>query len=134
MYNSQLTEEIMPLKSWEQRLDHLVNTSPVLRKSAEHFNRFGVSLMTRLKAVSSYEWNCKNSIKSHTVLLRTKGVCLKADEDYGLSKVSVLYKEQGAFHMLLFMDMATVVVLQYSHFTFNGYGYYGCTAVFTRYF
>jgi hypothetical protein len=92
--------------------------------------------MARLKAVSSYEWNCKNSIKSHTVLLRTKGVRLKADEDYGLSKVSVLYKEQGAFHMLLFMDMATVVVvLQYSHVTFNGCGYCGCcTAILTLHF
>jgi len=95
MYNSQLIQEITPLKSWDQRVDHFVNMSSLLRKSAEHYKAFGVSLLARLKAVSGSEWNCKNSIKSHTILLRRDGVLLNTNKDYGLSKVSMLYQEQG---------------------------------------
>jgi hypothetical protein len=91
MYNSQLKQEITPLKSWDQKLDHFVNMSPLLGESAEHYKAFGVSLMARVKAVLGCEWNCKNSIKSHTVLMRADGVPLNIDKDYGLSKVGVRY-------------------------------------------
>jgi len=47
--------------------------SPLLRKSVEQYKAFGVSLMARLKAISFYEWKYKNSIKSHTILLRADG-------------------------------------------------------------
>jgi len=91
MYNSQLIQEITPLKGWDQKVDHFVNMSPLLRKNAVHYKAFGVSLMARLKAISGYEWKYKNSMKSHTILLRPDGVHLNADKDYGLSKVGVLY-------------------------------------------
>jgi hypothetical protein len=92
MYNSQLNQEITLLKSWDQRADHFVKMSPLLRGSAEHYKAFGVSLLARLKAVSASEWNYKNSIKSHTILLRSNGVPVNIlDEDYGLSKVGVLF-------------------------------------------
>ena len=91
MYNSQLMQEITPLKSWDQKVDHFVNMSPLLRKSAEHYKAFLVSLMARVKAVSGYEWKYKKSIKSHTILLRPGVVHVNTDKDYGLSKVGVLY-------------------------------------------
>jgi len=91
MDNSQLMQEITPLKSWDQKVDHLVNMSPLLRKSEEHYKAFGVSLMARVKAISGYEWKYKNSIKSHTILLMPDGIHLNTDKDYGLSKVGVLY-------------------------------------------
>jgi hypothetical protein len=116
MYNSQLIQEIMPLKSWDKKVDHFVNTSPLLRKDAEHYKAFGVSLMARLKAISDSEWKYKNSIKSHTILLRPDGVLLNTDEDYGLSKVGVLFILLGDIQCL--MDVATVVVVLLCwHFT-----------------
>jgi len=114
MLNSQLIQEITPLKSWDQKLDHFVKISPLLRKNAEHYRVFGVSLMARLKAVSGYEWKYKNSIKSHTVLLRPDGVHLNTDKDYGLSKVGVLYQEQGTPHFIVKYPL------------FNGCGYCDC--------
>jgi hypothetical protein len=101
MYNSQLIQEITPLKSWDQKVDRFVNMSPLLRKSAEHYKAFGVSLMARLKAVSGFEWKYKNSIKSHTILLRPDGVHLNTNKDYGLSKVGVLYQEQVTPHFIV---------------------------------
>jgi hypothetical protein len=92
MYNSQLIQEITPMKSWDQKADHFVNMSPVLRESAEHYKAFGVSLIARIKAVLGYEWKYKDSIKSHTVLLRADRVHLNIDEDYGVSKVGVFIK------------------------------------------
>ena len=94
MYNSQLIQEITPLKTWDQKFDHFVNMSPSLRKSAEHYKAFGVSLMARLKAVSGSEWKYKKIIKSHTILLRPDRVHLNIDKDYGLSKVGMLYQKQ----------------------------------------
>jgi hypothetical protein len=114
MYNSQLIQEITPLKSWDQKADHFVNMSPLLKKSAEHYKAFGVSVLARLKAVSGYEWKYKNSIKSHTILLRPNGVHLNTDKDYGLSKVGVLYQEQGRPHFIVRYPV------------FNGCGYSGC--------
>jgi hypothetical protein len=56
--------------------------------------------MARLKAISGSEWNYKNSIKSQTILLRPDGVLLNIDKDYGLSKVGVIYQEQGSCILL----------------------------------
>jgi len=114
MYNSQLIQEITPLKGWDQKVDHFVNMSPLLRKSAEHYKAFGVSLMARLKAVSGSEWKYQNRIKSHTVLLRPDGVHLNTDKDYGLSKVGVLYQEQDTPHFIVRCPLL------------NGCGYCGC--------
>jgi len=123
MYNSQLIQEITPLKSWDQKVDHFVNMSPLLRKSAEHYKAFGVSLMARLKAISGFEWKYENSIKSHTILLRPDGVHLNTNKDYGLSKVGVLYQEQGTPHFIVRCPLL------------NGCGYCGCcTAVLAQYF
>jgi hypothetical protein len=139
IYNSQLIQEITPLKSWDQKVDHLVNMSPLLRKSAEHYKAFVVSLMARLKAVSGSEWKCKNSIKSHTILLRPDGVHLTTDKDYGLSKVGVLYEEQGTMYFIVRCPLfngcgccgcCIVVLAQY----FRGCGCCGCTAVLAQYF
>jgi len=123
MYNSQLIQEITPLKSWDQKVDRFVNMSPLLRKSAEHYKAYGVSLMARLKAVSGFEWKYENSIKSHTILLRPDGVHLNTNKDYGLSKVGVLYQEQGTPHLIVRCPLL------------NGSGYCGCcTAVLAQYF
>jgi hypothetical protein len=75
--------------------------SPLLRGSAEHYKAFGVSMMARIEAISVSEWNYKKSIKSHTVLLRSNEVYLHIDEDYGLSKVGVLYHEQSTLHFIV---------------------------------
>jgi hypothetical protein len=101
MYNLQLIQEITPLKSWDQKLGHFINMFPLLRKSAEHYRAFVVSLMARINAISFYEWKYKNSIKSHTVLLRSDGVHYNTDKDYGLSKVGVFYEEQGTPHFIV---------------------------------
>ena len=68
--------------------------SPLLREGAEQYKAFGVSLISRVEAISDFEWKSKNSIKSHTILLRADGVHLNTDKVYGLSKVGVLYQEQ----------------------------------------
>ena len=115
IYNSQLIQEITHLKSWDQKLDHFVSMSPLLRKSAEHYKAFGVSLMARVEAMSEFEWNYKNSIKSHIILLRPYGEHLDMDKDYGLSKVGVLYQEQGTPYFIVRYPM------------FIGCGYSGCS-------
>jgi hypothetical protein len=120
MYNLQLIQEITPLKSWDRKLDHFINMSPFLRKSAEHYKAYGVSLMARINAISVFEWKYKNIIKSHTVLVRPDGVRLNTDKDYGLSKVGVIYQEVHQillFYIQYLMDAATVVVLLYWHNT-----------------
>jgi hypothetical protein len=123
MYNSQLKQEITPLKGWDQKADHFVNMSALLRESAEHYRAFGVSLMARIKAVSSSEWTYQARIKSHTILLRPDELNLDTDKDYGLSKVGVLYHVQGT----------PCFVVRYAQF--NGCGYFGCyTSLLAQYF
>jgi hypothetical protein len=112
MFNSQLKQEITPLKSWDQKVDHFVNMSPLLRESAEHYKDFGVSLMARIKAVLDSEWKYKNSIKSHTVLLRADGVHLNTDMDYGLSKVGVLYLVQCSPHFIVRCSLFNGMVVE----------------------
>jgi hypothetical protein len=75
--------------------------SPLLRKSAEHYKAFSLSLMARIKAVLGSKWKYEKSIKSHTVLLRADGVHRSTDKDYGLSKVGVLYQVQGTPHFIV---------------------------------
>jgi hypothetical protein len=96
--------------------------SPLLRKSAEHYKAFGVSLMARINATSDSEWKYKNSIKSHTILLRPGGVRLNTAKDYDLSKVGVLYQEQGTPHFIVRYPI------------FNRCCYCGCCFVITHYF
>ena len=100
MYNSQLIQEITHLRSWDQKVDRFLNMSPLLREGAEHYIAFGVSVISRLEAISDFEWNNKKSIKSHTILLRADGVHLNIDKDYGLSKVGVFHQEQGTRHFI----------------------------------
>jgi len=107
-------QEITPLKSWDQKVDHFVSMSPLLRKSAEHYKAFGVSLMARIKAISCTQWNYKNIIKSQTILLRPDAVHLNTDKDYGLSKVGVLYQEQDLPHFIV------------RYLMFSGCGYCEC--------
>ena len=79
--------------------------------------------MARLKAISGYEWKYKNSIKSHTILLRSDGVHFNTDKDYGLSKVGVLYQEEGTPHFIVRCPLL------------NGWGYCDCCiAVLAQYF
>ena len=101
MYNSQLIQEITHLRSWDQKVDRFLNMSPLLREGAKHYKAFGVSVMSRLEAISDFEWNYENSIKSHTILLRADGILLNTDKDYGLSKVGVLYQEQDTPHFIV---------------------------------
>jgi len=84
-------QDITLLNSWDEKLDHLITTLPVFRNSAQHLKAIGVSILVRLKATSCYEWNPKNTVKCQTTLLRPSAAALKAQEDYGLSKVSMLF-------------------------------------------
>jgi len=95
-----LIQEITPLKSWNEKLDHFLNMSPLLREGAEHYKAFGVSVISRIEAISEFEWKSKNRVKSQTILLRADGVHLNTDKDYGLSKVGVFHQEQGTRHFI----------------------------------
>jgi hypothetical protein len=99
MYCLQLIEEIAPLNSWDDKIDHFVKTSPVLRKSADYYKALGTSMLARLKAISSYKWNRKNNVKACTILVRPAVVPIEVDEDYGLSKVGMYY--QSKVHPIL---------------------------------
>jgi hypothetical protein len=99
LYCLQLIEEIVPVNSWEEKIDHFVNTSPVLRKHADYYKALGASMVARVKAISSYKWNHKNNVKARTILVRCDVVPIKADDDYGLSKVGMFY--QSKVHPLL---------------------------------
>jgi hypothetical protein len=94
IYCLQLIEEIVPLNSWDEKIDHFVKTSPVLRKSADYYNALGSSMVARVKAISSYKWNHKNNVKARTILVRPAAVPIEVDEDYGLSKVGTFYKSK----------------------------------------
>jgi hypothetical protein len=93
-----LVQEITPLKSWDEKLDHFISKFPALRNSAQHYKAVCVSVLDRIKAISRYEWDPKKTVKSQTTLLRPVAAALKAEEDYRLSKVSIslmLYSKQG---------------------------------------
>jgi hypothetical protein len=86
-----LVQELTPLKTLDEKLDHFISTLPALRNSAQHYKAVGISILSRLKAISSYEWDPKKTVKSRITLLRPGTTPLKIEEDYGLSKVGMLY-------------------------------------------
>jgi hypothetical protein len=89
MYNQQLVEDLTPLKSWDERLEHFIRMFPNTNHSMKHLKAVGTASYTRLKAISSYKWGHKTTIKSHITLLRPTIMALQTQEDYGLSQVRV---------------------------------------------
>jgi hypothetical protein len=87
-----LAEEITLLKSWDEKTDHLFSALPMLKDRAHYYKAIFASILVRLKAAASYEWNPKKMTKSHTILLRPSSSALEAEEDYGLSKVGISLK------------------------------------------
>ncbi|XP_033606886.1 uncharacterized protein LOC111863284, partial [Cryptotermes secundus] len=81
-----LAQEITLLKSWDDKLDHLLASLPMLKEKTEYYKAVGKAVFVRLKAVAGYEWNHNKRIKSPTILLRSTSEVLRAEEDYGLSK------------------------------------------------
>jgi hypothetical protein len=77
------------MKCWEGKIDHLLASLPVMQDNAQHYRDTTKMIMVRCKATAGYEWNHNKRIKSHTVLLRPASAPLKAEEDYGLSKVGI---------------------------------------------
>jgi hypothetical protein len=82
-----LVEEIKPLKSWDERLEHFIMRLPKTDHSVQHLKAVGTASYMRLKAMANYKWGHTTTIKSHTTLLRSTIMALKTEEDYGLSKV-----------------------------------------------
>jgi len=60
----------------------------------KHLKGVGSTIYTRLKALSSYKWGHKKTIKSHLTLLRPTIIALQTQEDYGLSQVRVKCKNK----------------------------------------
>jgi hypothetical protein len=89
MCNQQLVEKVTPLKSWDERLEHFIGMLPNTNHSMKHLKAVGAATYTRLKAISSYKWEHKKTIKSHVTLLRPTIMALQTKEDYGLSQVRV---------------------------------------------
>ncbi|PNF36020.1 hypothetical protein B7P43_G18988, partial [Cryptotermes secundus] len=83
---NKLAQEITLLKSWDDKLDHLLASLPMLKEKTEYYKAVGKAVFVRLKAVAGYEWNHNKRIKSPTILLRSTSEVLRAEEDYGLSK------------------------------------------------
>jgi hypothetical protein len=75
-----LVQLITALKSWDEKLDYFVSTLPALRKSAQHLR----TVLGRIKAISSYDWNHKKTVNTQTTLLRPVAMAIKAEADYGL--------------------------------------------------
>jgi hypothetical protein len=84
-----LAQEITLLKSWDEKTDHLFDALPMLKDRAQYYKAIFASILVRLKAAAGYEWDSKKMIRSHTTLLRPTSAALKAEEDYGLSKVEI---------------------------------------------
>jgi hypothetical protein len=84
-----LVQEITHLKSWDEKLDHFISKFPALRSNAQHYKAVCVSVLDRIKAISGYKWDPKKTVKSQTTFLRPVAMAIKAEEDYGLSKVSI---------------------------------------------
>jgi hypothetical protein len=96
-----LVQELTPLKSLDEKLDHFISKLPVLKNSAQHFKAVGVSFLSRLKVISSFEWDPKKTVKSRITLLRPGTIALKTEEGYGLLKVGVLYCKQGVPYVIV---------------------------------
>jgi hypothetical protein len=84
-----LAEEVTRLKSWDEKIDHLLATLPILKGKTEYYKAVGKAIFVRLTAGAGYEWNANKRIKSHTTLLKPTSPALKTEEDYGLSKVGI---------------------------------------------
>jgi hypothetical protein len=82
-----LIQEITPLKGLEKKLDYFFSSLPALENNTQHYKGIIISIVSRLRAISGYEWDSKKTVKSHTTLLRLGTNMLKTEEDYGLSKV-----------------------------------------------
>jgi hypothetical protein len=84
-----LAQEVTLLKSWDEKIDHLLAALPKLENKTEYFKAVCKAIFLRLKAAAAYEWNTNKRIKSHTTLLKPISPAFKIEEDYGLSKVGI---------------------------------------------
>jgi hypothetical protein len=84
-----LAQEVTLLKSWGEKIDHLLATLPKLENKTEYYKAVCKAIFLRLKAAAAYEWNTNKRIKSHTTLLKPISPAFKIEEDYGLSKVGI---------------------------------------------
>lgn len=57
----------------------------------QHYKILLTSILARMKAIEGYEWDTTKTLKSPITLLKSSATVLKAEEDYGLSKVSISY-------------------------------------------
>lgn len=79
------------MKSWEEKLDHVISTLLMPTGDKQYYKTVSASIFARMKNLPGYEWNPTKRVKSHTTLLKAKAAVPKAEEDYGLSKVSMSY-------------------------------------------
>jgi hypothetical protein len=86
-----LIEKIVPMKSWEEKLDHVISMLVMLIGDKEYYRTVSASIFARVRNLARYEWNPTKTLKSPTTLLKPSAAVLKAEEDYGLSKVSISY-------------------------------------------
>jgi hypothetical protein len=68
-------------------MEYFARMLPKTEHSIQHIKAVGAAMYVRLKAIPSYKWDHKTTIKSHTTLLRPSIMTLKTEKDYGLSKV-----------------------------------------------
>ncbi|XP_021929696.1 fatty acid synthase-like isoform X3 [Zootermopsis nevadensis] len=117
---SKLVQELTPLKSLDEKLDYFFTKLPVLKNSAQNYRAVGVSFLSCFKAMSSYEWDPRKTVKSHVTLLRSSTFTLKTEEDYGLSKccekkVEVHSVTGNHLTMLESYDAAVIINRQVTH-------------------
>jgi hypothetical protein len=84
-----LALEITSKKCWEEKIDHLLASLPVMQDNPQHYRDTTEMIMFRFKAIEGYKWSHNKRIKCHTTLLRPTSAALKAEQDYGLSKVGI---------------------------------------------
>ncbi|GFG34910.1 hypothetical protein Cfor_00007, partial [Coptotermes formosanus] len=84
---NQLVEKLTSLKSWDDRLEHLIGMLPNTKHSVTYLKAVGAAVYTRIKAISSYKWGHKKTIRSHVTLLRPTIMAVHTKEDYGLSQI-----------------------------------------------
>jgi hypothetical protein len=79
------------MKSWEEKLDHVISKLVMVIGDSKFYRTVIASIFARLRNLARYEWNPTKTLKSPTILLKPSAPVLKAEEDYGLSKVSISY-------------------------------------------
>ena len=77
---------------------------PNTNHSMKHLKGVGTSVYTRLKALSSYKWGHRKTIKSRVTLLRPSIIALEIQEDCGLSWVRVCNVETKYRYSLNVLD------------------------------